>query len=477
MYRLGVIASQPTSVTNTKECPMRFKDLAISAPSQLLYGTAPHPLTTRRGLVIGGGTVYPEVNFTLPPTEVAPANLPAIRAMYCDMVQDICRRAVELEAEGLVLEFETLIEMTTNPQMAIELTKAMCDILDDHHQKSGLKSAFRITPNDTRELVRPPFMRKGELWDKMMLTFEGCAKAGADLLAIESTGGKELHDDALLTCDIAQSLFALTILGCRDMAFLWEHIVRIARATGTHASGDTACGFGNTAMVLAEKRYIPRVFAAVVRAISAVRSMVAYEQGAVGPGKDCGYENPFLKAITGRPMAMEGKTAACAHASPVGNVAAATCDLWSNESVQHVKLLGGMAPTVSAEQLLYDCRLMNVASRDGHAPMLRDWLTESDVHRDPQALILAPANVIRIAKVIVAADTRYAAGRQAALEALAIITEAHAAGALKLPDQELPWLDMLRDTLAGLPSSEEQFISRMMATVDRTKLRAEEYCL
>jgi hypothetical protein len=28
------------------------------------------------------------------------------------------------------------------------------------------------------------------------------------------------------------------------------------------------------------------------------------------PGKDCGYENPILKAITGFPMAMEGKTSA-----------------------------------------------------------------------------------------------------------------------------------------------------------------------
>ena len=68
-----------------------------------------------------------------------------------------------------------------------------------------------------------------------------------------------------------------------------------------------------------------RVFAAVVRAVSAVRTLVCYECGAVGPGKDCGYENPILKAITGFPIAMEGKTAACAHLSPVGNIAAAAC--------------------------------------------------------------------------------------------------------------------------------------------------------
>jgi len=50
-------------------------------------------------------------------------------------------------------------------------------------------------------------------------------------------------------------------------------------------------------LVLAEQQMIPRVFAAVVRAVSAVRSLVAYECGAVGPGRDCGYENPFLKPI------------------------------------------------------------------------------------------------------------------------------------------------------------------------------------
>jgi Methanol-cobalamin methyltransferase B subunit len=78
-------------------------------------------------------------------------------------------------------------------------------------------------------------------------------------------------------------------------------------------------------MVLAEQRMIPRVFAAVARAVSAVRTLVCYGCGAVGPGKDCGYENPILKAITGFPMAMEGKTAACAHPSPLGNIGAATC--------------------------------------------------------------------------------------------------------------------------------------------------------
>ncbi|HML47272.1 MAG TPA: methyltransferase MtaB domain-containing protein, partial [Clostridia bacterium] len=69
------------------------------------------------------------------------------------------------------------------------------------------------------------------------------------------------------------------------------------------------------------------------RVISAVRSLVAVECGAKGPHKDCGYEGAYLKAISGIPISMEGKTAACAHLSPVGNVAICLADLWSNESV------------------------------------------------------------------------------------------------------------------------------------------------
>ena len=110
--------------------------------------------------------------------------------------------------------------------------------------------------------------------------------------------------------DVQGVLFSLCVMGARDMQFLWTEIGRIASRHGVYSAGDTACGFGNTAMVLAEQRLIPRVLAAVVRAITAVRSLVAYECGAVGPGKDCGYENPILKAITGLPMAMEGKTSA-----------------------------------------------------------------------------------------------------------------------------------------------------------------------
>ena len=106
------------------------------------------------------------------------------------------------------------------------------------------------------------------------------------------------------------------------------------------------------------------------------------EEGAVGPDKDCGYEGPFLKAITGIPISMEGKTAACAHLSPLGNIASACADLWSNESVQNIKLLSGMAPTAYMEQLEYDARLMNEAIRAGkmQCQVLQQLLVASDIY-------------------------------------------------------------------------------------------------
>jgi methanol--5-hydroxybenzimidazolylcobamide Co-methyltransferase len=311
----------------------------------------------------------------------------------------------------------------------------------------------------------------------MVTSFDLCAQAGADLLSIESTGGKELHDDALLNGDLAGSVFALGILASRDMAQLWDMIVAVAARRGVLPAGDTACGFGNTAMMLADTRHIPKVWAAVVRVMTVARSLVAYERGAVGPGKDCAYENVYLKAITGYPMALEGAEAACAHLSPVGNIAKAVPDLWSNESVQNVKLLGGMAPTVSLEQLAYATRLLNEASKAGQATLLRDWLVASDSGTDPQAYVLRPDVVLKLAAEIVAEPTAYLRTRRAALASLEALRDGQARGAFSLSKPESNWLSRLSKQAERLPEDEDAFIEEMVAGVDRQKVRLDQYGL
>ena len=454
-----------------------FTRLAISEASELRFGVAPRPLTTKRGLTIGGGLVYPELNFTLPTMVVDEATLPEVRQQYREIITEATERAVDLEAPGLVIEFETLPPMTENPAWAIEITKILQEQMEGAYASSALKSVLRVTPTDIRDMVHPPQMRSGRAWERMLETFEGCAAAGAELLSIESTGGKEVHDGALLTGDLSQVLFALCIMGVRDMRFLWSHLAGIASAQGVHCAGDTACGFANTAMVLAEQGMLPRVFAAVVRAISAVRSLVAYECGAVGPGKDCGYENPILKAITGFPMAMEGKTSACAHLTRVGNIAAAACDTWSNESVQNVRLLGGMAPVCYLEQLVYDCRLMNEASADGpdSALTLQKWMIRSDAALDPQAYILAPENAVKIATAIVEAGSPYAAGRAAAEVTLNLLRRGAKEKMLRIAPREGQWLDRMEKALHQLPADEDEFVAQVTGKLDGSKFRPEDY--
>ena len=397
---------------------MKYTKLAVASAEELAFGFAPRPVTTSHGLKIGSGAVHPELKFTLPPITINAISMPEILEQYEGIARGALERAVHLGQRCLVLEFETLLEMTMDSAIGLRILDLLLEACEEFRAKEGMLVEVRLTPNDARDFERPPRQRSSRYLEPMFELFEKGALAGAELLSIESTGGKEVHDDAIMFCDVQAAAFALTVLGVRDMHFLWARIVEIARRTGRLAGGDTACGFANTAMMLAEKRFIPTVFAAVDRAISAVRTLPAYEEGAVGPDKDCGYEGPFMKAIAGIPISMEGKTAACAHMSRVGNIAAACADLWSNESVQNIKLLSGMAPTVCFEQLVYDTRLMNTAIARGSAADLQRLFVESDKYTDPQALVLAPESVFEISKAIVGAPSYVAAGRAAGLKAL-----------------------------------------------------------
>lgn len=452
----------------------------ISEAEDLIFGAAPRPLETAHGLVIGGGRVYPELNFTLPAIQINESTWPSIVRQYREIIADALERAQRLHCEGLVVEFETLPDMTRRPEWTAEIVEVLMTALEAARAEWGLPFALRVTPNDNREMIRPPKMRDGEMLENTLETFRLSAELGADLLAIESTGGKEIHDGALTMADLPQVIFALCVLGVRDMRFLWTQITQIADAhEGVFAAGDTACGFANTAMVLAEQQMIPRVFAAVVRTVSAVRSLVAYECGAVGPGKDCGYENVILKALTGLPMSMEGKTAACAHSSPVGNVAASAADLWSNESVQNIKLLGGWAPSCYLEQLIYDCRLMNAALDEGPdaALALQRWLVASDASLDPQALVLTPQAAIAVADVIAGSENHYDAGRRVALQTISVIRAAVRDGQVQVAEREMRWLEMMEASVEALPVEEHAFIEQMLPQIDASKIILEDYDL
>ncbi len=451
--------------------------ISLTKLDDFVFGHSPYPVYLKNGLTIGAGEVYPEINFTLPSMGINADTMPEVRNQYTQMIGEITKRAVELHATGFSVEFELLPDLTLNPEWGAEITKLLREKLDAIEQKEHIKTCLRVTPNDIREFARPPLMRHGKYVDDMFRCFDLCAQAGADLLAIESTGGKEIHDDAIIQGNLNLSVFALGILGSRDMKTLWEKIVSISQEYNIIPSGDSACGFGNTAMVLAEQHFIPHIWAALIRVMTVPRSLVAFEQGAMGPNKDCAYEGVYIKAITGTPIALEGAEAACAHLSQIGNIAKAVPDLWSNESVQNVKLLAANAPTVSMEQLIYATRLMNKATTKGKesALALRDLFVDSDSAMDIQAYVLRPDVVLNLSNQIIAEPTAYLRTRTAALATLDCFRKAINDGEITLSHVELRWLDILSKQADGLPLSEEKFIEQMRSSLDMGKINLSEY--
>ncbi|RHO58715.1 methanol--corrinoid methyltransferase [Eubacterium sp. AM05-23] len=455
----------------------KFDKLAINHLDDFIYGSCPNPVTTKSGMVIGGGTVYPEINFTLPGMDVNDQTIDKALSIYSNIIDGVLKRAAELYAPGVLVEFETVPDFTEHPKYGIDANRILLNGIKEAADKYGLKAALRTTPNDLREMSRPPVMRGGKYWDTMLELYEQCAKDGSDFLSIESTGGKEINDEALVKADIRKAIFAMGVLGCRDMEYLWGNLVKLSDANGCFAAGDSACGFANTAMVLAEKGFIPHVFAAVMRVVAVPRALVAFEQGAVGPSKDCAYEGPYLKAITGSPIAMEGKSAAGAHLSPVGNIAAAVADTWSNESIQQVKLLSEMAPVVGMEQLVYDCRLMNTAKEKGQGLMMRDLLTESDAPLDVQAWVLRPDVVLKIAGELVKEQDNFLRTKLAAKLTINELRDAIKAEKVKADRRDMKWLDKMEKAVDKIPDDPEQFYAEIKPELDMDKWHPEGYGL
>jgi len=373
---------------------MRFKEVALS-PDSLIFGTAKYPLKYGYDLEVGRGYVVPEIKYF-------PRIGKDVRDEYRSITESVLKRAVDLDMRRLQLETElTYLEMGVQ-NLPGEITQLQKSIIERYAREYGLNVGFRVTVADIRDFGKPKHDESNYM--RMMETFESVASNGADVLSIESEGGKELFNYAIIRQDVSGIVASIGQLAALDMGRLWRDIVKIANNKHVIAGGDSACAFANTAMRLAggkRDNVIAHSLAALVRVMSASRSLIAYEEGAVGPGKDCAYENVFIKAITGYPMSMEGKSAAVAHSSLVGNIIAAACDLWSNEQTENVKLFGGYGPEVFLEMLHYDTKVMNTALETGKGKELKSLFIDSDKYVDPQSYVLAPEVVYTICKTIV----------------------------------------------------------------------------
>jgi methanol--5-hydroxybenzimidazolylcobamide Co-methyltransferase len=447
----------------------RYTKMEYGSPDEMVFGEAKYPVSYGLGQTVGAGMVVPEINFA--PRPGAEKNPETLRREYVDYItKDILDRAITLGFPAVQLENEHIFQMVNDPEKFEKpVVAGQKELMQKYHDEYGIALSIRHTIADPRlaeEGLRPGMDKKHSYPEKTIEAFEVAAANGADLLSVETMGGKEVADYAILHQDIRGWLFGIGYLGSLDMEWIWPQIVEIAKKNKVRAGGDTNCAGANTSMFMAGgylDKDIPRTFSAVTRAIASARTLVAWEAGATGPDKDCGYEGPIVKSIAGKPTAQEGKNCQCAHADLMGNLIAQVCDLWSNESVEYHPEFGGSSVQCWLGSIGYEAALMNTAKQLKQDKLLRDLYMATDRYRCPEAFILAYDNAYKIGQAIVEnGNDIYLRSKAAGMTAARLIEEESKAGKLKLSKHEQDMLRKIITDLSALPDEESKFVDQCL---------------
>ena len=442
----------------------RYTKMAYDNADDMVFGTAKHPVSYGFGIKVGAGRVIPELNYA--PRPGKEKDIALITKEYVDYItQDAVNRAVTLGFPDLQLETEWISQMGTNSKMAESIVSGQVALLEKMHDKYGINLAIRHTVPDQREAdqgLRPNMDKARSYPERLIASAEIACENGASLLSCETMGGKELLDHGVLTGDITAALFGIGYLGSLDMSWVWPQFVDICKRNKVVPGGDTNCSGANTVMFMAGgylDNDVQKTFSAVTRCFAAARTLVAWEAGALGPDKDCGYEGPICKAIAGKPNSQEGKNCQCAHADLQGNLMAQITDVWSNESVEYHSEFGGSSVQCWLGSLGYEVSLMNTAIAFGKEKTLRDLYMFSDRARGPEGYILSYDNAYKIGQAIVEeGKDLYRRARAAGITGAKIIRDGHKKKELFLTAKQKDVLDKIIKDLEKLPDEESKFV-------------------
>jgi len=108
---------------------------------------------------------------------------------------------------------------------------------------------------------------------------------------------------------------------------------------------------------------------------------------------------------------------------------------------------------------------------------LQDLFASSDTYFDPQALILAPVNVIEISREIVKGSNYIDATVRACLKGMEIIENALETEQLKPDEREEVWISTIKEELLSIPIEEDVFVEEILPSINREKILLEEYGL
>ena len=440
----------------------RYTSMAYKDADELVFGKSLHPVSYGFGLKIGAGVVIPEINYApRPGTEKDPEKL---RKEYVDYIsKDILNRAVTAGFPNVQLETEWVSQMNQEKLSApvVEGQKAICE---KYHEEYGVNCAVRHTIPDQREADEGlrPGMGGRSYPEKLFECAEIACENGADNLSCETVGGKEFADYAVTNGDITAFLFGVGYLGSLDMTYVWQEFSEIAKKNKAVAGGDTNCSGANVSMFMAGgflDNDVQKTFSAVTRCISAARTLAAWESGAVGPDKDCGYEGIICKAIAGKPTAQEGKNCQCAHCDLQGNLIAQACDLWSNESVEYHPEFGGTSVQCWFGSIAYEAALMNTATQLGQEKTLRDLYMYADRTRGPEGYVLAYDHAYMVGQAIAEnGNDLYLRAKAAGVTAANIIKSGYDAKEIQLTNKQLDVLNAVIKELEALPDDTDKFV-------------------
>ncbi len=441
----------------------RYTKMAYANADEMVFGTAKTPVSYGFGIKVGAGRVIPEINYA--PRPGSEKDAARLKKEYVDYISKDClNRAVTVGFPDLQLETEWVSQMG-NPKMSLGIVEGQKEICEKFHEEYGINCAVRHTIPDQREAeegLRTGMKGNHAYPEALFRAAETVCENGGDVLSCETMGGKELADYAVTHGDVTAFLYGVGYLGAIDMEHVWSEFVNIAKKNKVIAGGDTNCSGANVSMFMAGgylDNDVQRTFSAVTRAISAARTIVAWECGASGPDKDCGYEGPICKSIAGKPNAQEGKNCQCAHCDLQGNLMAQVTDLWSNESVEYHPEFGGTSVQCWLGSIGYEVSLMNTAIATGQEKTLRDLYMISDRVRGPEGFILAYDNAYKIGEAIAAEGKNiYLRSKAAGLTAAKLIKASNDAKELALTNKQKDVLTAMIKELEALPAEEAKFV-------------------
>ena len=440
----------------------RYTKMAYKNADEVVFGHAQNPVSYGFGIKVGAGRVIPEINYApRPGTEKSAETL---RREYVDYIsKDALDRAITIGLPDLQLETEWISQMS-DAKLSAPIVQGQKAIIEKYHEEYGINTAVRHTIPDKRDPdngMRPGMDKKNGSPEMLFESAEIACENGADVFSVESMGGKELADYAITNGDIVAFLFGVGYLGSIDMTYIWQDFVDICKKNKTTPGGDTNCSGANTSMFMAGgflDNDVQRTFSAITRAIAAARTIVAWECGAVGPDKDCGYEGPICKAVAGKPTSQEGKQCHCAHCDIQSNLMASTCDLWSNESVEYHPEFGGSSVQCWLASLGNEVALMNTSIQLKQEKTLRDLYMYADRTRGPEGYILSYDNAHKIGSAIAEnGNDLYLRAKAAGETAAKIIHDGYTSKELPLTRKQLEVLEACQKQLAALPDNEDKF--------------------